>query len=290
MAEKDYSIVKLGEFAEPAKVLIEKVSDAVGEIFKPYQIRRVAKAEADAEKIKAIGKIEINELEQRALKRLLKVEAFKQGNIENIARKALPHITETSTPEKIEKDWLIDFFEKSKLVSDDEMQNLWAKVLAGEADKPGSFSKRTLYLLSSLDKKDAQSFEKLSSFVWSIGDIDLPLILNTNDPIYTTNGITFIGLKQLDSLGLISFDSISGYSAKEIGKRHSAAYRGKLMTLEFLKESGNELNLGKVIFTNAGLELSRMCHKIELQDLQKYILGSWQRDGIVTQELPKKSL
>ena len=39
------SIVNLGDLSKPATVLIEKISDAIGGIFKPYQIKRIAKAE-----------------------------------------------------------------------------------------------------------------------------------------------------------------------------------------------------------------------------------------------------
>jgi hypothetical protein len=46
-------IAKLGDLSKPATVLIEKISDAVGGIFKPYQIVRVAKAEAEANRIQA---------------------------------------------------------------------------------------------------------------------------------------------------------------------------------------------------------------------------------------------
>lgn len=56
MAEGD-PIMNIGELSKPATILIEKVSDAVGGLLKPWQIRRVAKAEADAEKIKALAEI-----------------------------------------------------------------------------------------------------------------------------------------------------------------------------------------------------------------------------------------
>ena len=47
------SVINLGELSKPATVLIEKIADAVGGIFKPYQIKRLAKAEAEAELIHA---------------------------------------------------------------------------------------------------------------------------------------------------------------------------------------------------------------------------------------------
>ena len=76
--------IDFGSLSKPATVLIEKISDAVGGIAKPGQIIRVAKAEADAEVIKARARIEISELEERALHRMVREEGLRQENIESI--------------------------------------------------------------------------------------------------------------------------------------------------------------------------------------------------------------
>jgi len=76
------SLINLGDLSKPATVLIEKVSSAVGIIYEPYHIKRKARAEAEAEKIKAIARIELTELEQRAVNRFVHQEARKQSNIE----------------------------------------------------------------------------------------------------------------------------------------------------------------------------------------------------------------
>ena len=232
MADQNNSLINLGNLAEPAKVLIEKVSDAVGGAFKPWQIERVAKAEAKAEIIKANTKIEISELQQRALNRFLVEEASKQENIESITKKAIPQLAEHANPSGIEKDWLVDFFDKSRIVSDEEMQNLWSAILAGEANRPGTYSKRTLHLMASLDKKDAVLFTKLCGFVWMIGT-PTPLIFDSQNEIYTNNGINFSSLKHLDAIGLISFESLSGYVRKGFGKNIAVTYGSKITTLEF---------------------------------------------------------
>lgn len=51
------NLINLGKLSKPATVLIEKISDAVGGIFKPYQIVRVAKAESEANRIQAESQI-----------------------------------------------------------------------------------------------------------------------------------------------------------------------------------------------------------------------------------------
>jgi len=68
------ALVNIGELSKPATVLIEKISDAIGGIFKPWQIHRVAQAEGEAERIKAVAQIEISKLQRRALQRFIAEE------------------------------------------------------------------------------------------------------------------------------------------------------------------------------------------------------------------------
>ena len=111
-------------------------------------------------------------------------EAQRQANIENITRLALPDVSKDAKPKDVENDWITNFFDQCRLISDEEMQRLWAKVLAGEANNPGKYSKRTVGLLSSLDKSDAELFRKLCSFGWFIGNV-VPLVYDLDADIYT---------------------------------------------------------------------------------------------------------
>ncbi len=193
-------LINMGELSKPATVLIEKISDAVGGIFEPYQIIRVAKAEAEAKVIEAHAEIEVTDIQRRAFKRFLKEEERKQKNIEQITQKALPQLKDESQPDKIEDDWIANLFDKSRLISDNEMQELWSRVLAGEANSPGTFSKRTIGLLASLDKSDVDLFTRVCGFVWMIGD-NIPLIYDEKNEIYSSQGIDFMALSHLESIG-----------------------------------------------------------------------------------------
>jgi hypothetical protein len=187
-------LINLGDISKPATVLIEKISDAIGGYFKPYQIKRVAKAEAEAEIIKAQAQIEVTDLQRRALVRFVAEESRKQDNMEKITQKAIPLLEESSNPEKVEDDWIINFFDKCRIVSDEEMQSLWAKVLAGEANSPGTYSKRTVNFLGSLDKTDAQLFTSLCGLGAVLVDVEA-LIFDVNQPIYNNQGIYFDTLR-----------------------------------------------------------------------------------------------
>jgi hypothetical protein len=76
----------LGDLTKPATILIEKISEAVGGIFKPYQMVRVAKAEAEVGRIQAGAQIEISDLHRRAIHRFLEEEAKKQRYAANMGK------------------------------------------------------------------------------------------------------------------------------------------------------------------------------------------------------------
>jgi hypothetical protein len=274
------SLINLGNLSEPATKLIEKIADAIGVIYAPYQVKRMARAEVKAEEIKALAKIKIGKLEIRALRRFVQEEARKQSNIENITSKSLPDLGKNAKPDEIEDDWIVNFFDKAKLISDDDMQNLWAKILAGEANMPGSYSKRTLFLLSTLDKDDAVLFSKLCNFIWEIGNPE-PLIFDSDDEIYKKQGVNFSTLKHLDSIGLISFESLAGYQRAGFGKKITVQYQGMSVTIEFSKDENNELNMGHVLLSDAGEELTRICKLNIVDGFIEYVIEKWKKDGLI---------
>lgn len=157
------SLVDIGKLSKPATVLVEKISNAIGIVYEPRRIKQKAIAEAEASKTKALMDLEIEEIQKRTLNRLVAEEIKKQENIESITEKSFDSLKENASPENIEDDWISNFFDKCKLISDEEMQKLWAQILAGESNNPGTFSKRTLKFLETLDKSEAVAFIKLSS-------------------------------------------------------------------------------------------------------------------------------
>jgi hypothetical protein len=273
----------MGDLSRPATVLIEKISEAIGGLFKPYQIVRVAKAEAEAERIWAESQIEITDLHRRAFYRFLDEEAKKQRNMEEITRLALPQLEEKSKPEQVEDDWITNFFDKCRLISDAEMQSLWSRVLAGEANAPGAYSKRTVNLLTSLDKSDAHLFTKLCTFGWVIEEVS-PLVYDVRDEVYNKYGITFASLEHLDSIGLVQFESLGGYSLLRLPKKLTAFYYEQPTSIEFQKESDNEMDIGCVRLTKVGQELAPICGAVPDGEFHDYVLKKWTEMGYIKKE------
>lgn len=65
----------------------------------------------------------------------------------------------------IEADWLYRWRDCAAQVSNEEMQSLWAKVLAGEVKSPGAHSLRTLDFLKNLSRTEAEQIQRLCPFV-----------------------------------------------------------------------------------------------------------------------------
>jgi hypothetical protein len=274
--------MNLGDLAKPANTLIEKISDAIGGIFKPYQIRRVAQAEAEAERIKAVTQIEITDLQKRAMLRFFAEEAKKQDNIESITSKALPEVNEQAQPDQVEDDWITNFFDKCRLISDEEMQTLCAQILSGEANSPGQYSKRTVDILASLDKTDAELFAKLCSFGFSINGVVL-LIYATDHSTYTDHGINFMAISHLESVGLVHFDHLSGYIRRGLRQQGFVNYFGKQVWIGFQKPENNELDIGHVLLTQAGQQLAPICGAQPREGFVDYVKEKWKRLGYKTE-------
>lgn len=277
----------IASLSKPANTLVEKVSDAVGEIARPWQIKRVAKAEADAKKTQALADVEVTEIEQRGLIRLAREQGQQQENIEQITYNALPHLSENANPESIEDDWLVHFFDRSRIVSDEEMQTLWSKILAGEANDPGAFSKRTVDLVASLDKTDAQMFTRLGTFVWKISDGFSPIIFDHSHKVFAASDIKFFHLSHLDDIGLVDFDPVVGFHFNRSGRFMSVSYHGREIVIDFQKVEGSQLKIGTALLTQIGKQLTPLCGANPSEGYFSFVLSEWLSKGIaVSSRIP----
>lgn len=64
---------------------------------------------------------------------------------------------------KMDNDFFWNTIEYAKTVSSDEIQELVAKIIAGEYNEPGKYSMSTLQILKMLGKNELELFEKMCS-------------------------------------------------------------------------------------------------------------------------------
>jgi hypothetical protein len=278
-----HAIINVGELAKPATVLVEKICDGIGGLARPWQIKRVAEAEAEAEKAHAIAQIEINDLQKRAMTRLI-AQTRQQNNMESITAQALPQVESGAKPENIEDDWIANFFDKCRLISDQEMQGLWAQILAGEANSPGKYVKRTINFLASMDKGDALLFSHVCRFNFFLAGATHPLIYDVNDSIYKNCHVNFGNLSHLESIGLVHFGpSFAEYTVSFSGQPlGNISYFGKPVWIEFPSAENFPFRVGKTMLTLVGQQLASVCAVQPVDGFVEYITAKWKSFGYKT--------
>lgn len=274
-----------GQFAKPVNTFVKKVCKATGLLADPLLRQWNARADRNIEKKQLLHQIELTEIEQRAMQRLVHQESRKQANIESITYQAAKMLPDEAKPEALDEDWLTHFFKQCDSVSDKDMQLVWSKVLSGEANSPGSFSKRTINFLSTIDKKDAELFTSLGQFVWTFGTPE-PFLYNLANPVYVSKGINATTVIHLESIGLLARDSFQGHKKEVHTNLAPATYFGTTYHLDFsnvaYETNGRPkvLMIGHVVLTNIGRELMPIAGGIPNESFRDYMIEEWRKKGI----------
>jgi len=217
----------------------------------------------------------------RMAERILRREERRQINIEQIILKTLPFVkNKKSSNLQPEEDWVTDFFETVQDTSDEHMQFLWAKLLANEVDKPGSYSRRAVNAIKLLSSQEASLFSLLCNCLWEIhpGETrsDLVLIKNSDNKGYysdTTWGFDGSLLRHLEDLGLVHetfmvLEKDESYNISYFGKNHEIGTNENALEMELVRLSTVGAEIYNVVMTNKNEEYYRFTidylKKIEL--------------------------
>ncbi|MCH9404911.1 DUF2806 domain-containing protein [Pantoea agglomerans] len=248
--------LSLSGLSEPGTKLIEKVSDAIGVLYEPTRIRKKAKAESDAKRTELISRLELDGIEKRAVERFIRRETKRQENIENITIHAARSLSDTDKIADIDENWIEAFFRECEDVSDEQMQTLWSRILSEESKSSGSFSRRTLKLLSTLNKEEADLITFFGKFIWQ-ANLPTPIILQNGAG--KTEDINFNQLTLLDSLGVIQQGF--GYNLTFSKKTGQIFYYGNKVLVEFVNDSPEtwSFSTGTALLTPIGVELMKIC-------------------------------
>src|SRR5690606_25427708 len=107
------------------------------------------------------------------------------------------------TDEPLDEDWKTRFFNIAEDISNEEMQSLWGKILAGEIKQPKSYSLRTLELLKNLSKEEAEVFTKFAQLRITTANNNVIYNEDHGEFLKSEFGITFLDRLLLTELGLI---------------------------------------------------------------------------------------
>lgn len=92
---------------------------------------------------------------------------------------------QTEVPKEINEDWMNYFLDRAKLISDENIQKLWASILTQECFEEGTFRKVMLDRMALLDRKAAITFQILCDLTFKLDVSDgrtycIPFYLRNN--------------------------------------------------------------------------------------------------------------
>ena len=270
--------------------LIETVGEQIGLFLEPAHIRRKGKAEADVTVAKAKAeagiavvqvqnKLAIRDFLDRADERVSRRETKRQKNIEAITAQAVKELPESVSEKPVDEDWVTQFFNHCQDVSNEQMQSLWARLLAGEAANPGSFSLRTLALVKVMSKEEANLFTRFCSMVWQTPEGLVPIV-PWEGKISSIVGLQLDSMDfvHLNSLGLIRFETFVSHSIEVTSDpRFVCSYHGRQHILA--RQDMQGFSIGNFLLTEVGKELAAIAGSTPNEEYLSWVISDLREKG-----------
>ena len=123
---------------------------------------------------------------------------YQQENVENIVKKSVDALGNEILGTPLNKDFVIKYLNESVSITEEEIQDIWVKLLLQENKITGSISKRTLDIVKNLYPSEAILFEDVAKFSNAYGIIYKDLCAS----------IPFIEISKLQDIGLLKSNDL----------------------------------------------------------------------------------
>ena len=210
---------------------------------------------------------------------------------------------------EVDHDWTARFFNDVQDVSSEEIQRLWAKILAGEVERPGNTSFKAMNILKGLDRTTANLFRTLCSarLTFLIGlqgggavpaGTDLVLSL---DGLAAENslekyGLSYASLNWLNEHGLIVPEYNSAWVQQVVDAGLGESPRWISMAFGFQdhvwvlvpidERQGNfNIEISGILLTHSGMELARVVDIEAMPEYQKAVADFLEQKGLSMSEI-----
>ena len=252
--------------------------------------------------LKITGELDI---ENTVKQRIQFQERKRQLNIEAVVNKAAMQLGDDLVADsEPDHDWTARFFTEVQDVTSEDLQSLWAKVLAGEVRRAKSTSIRTLSILKNIEQGTARLFTKFCSTCVFLSpgegvmlDARVPSLGgNAAQNSLEAHGLNFGNLNVLNEHGLIIADYNSWFDYQIcINLPIQAALKTPppLRCVPFMfqnhnwaliptnqRQSSNGFKLSGVALTRAGQELSKIVDLQPMNDFEKDLKGFFEKSNL----------
>jgi uncharacterized repeat protein (TIGR03899 family) len=221
-------------------------------------------------------------LEERTQSRLNHREAQKQLNLESVTAYAAEQLKNEQpvTDEPIDEDWKTRFFNIAEEVSNDEMQALWGRILAGEIVKPKSYSLRTLELLRNLSKEEAECFIKFGQLAITSNTASFILNFKNEKLLEEKYQLNFGDRLLLEELGLLTANDLQFLVQETKEQKGKSVFTiGNVCVVE-KEENIPQQKIQVLVFTKIGQQLLQLIETKPDLDYIQLLASKIRRKGV----------
>ena len=185
-------------------------------------------------------------MEFQGRKRLVNARAVLEGAADELGDKEV----DNHDPDP---DWTARFFDYIQDVSSEDMQKIWAKILAGEVESPGRTSLRTLDTLRNMTQIDAEMFRDICPLI--IGDG----VVFYNDSVKNLSAVSLRNVLHLQDCGLLSYER-GIVSTHQWGDENYIVFdhQSDALIVTHNGTPGGPLEIPAIRLTSSGRELGRL--------------------------------
>lgn len=269
----EHSFIKFDGVSDVANNVINKISSAISWCVNRETPEKIAVNNY----IKEIKQCSYDPITKAALISNTSKIIKEYSNQVNIVKRAIDMITCDKHINDVDDDWISVFMDKAKTVSNEDIQMIWAKILAGEMEKPGAYSLRTLDVMRNLSKSEAECFQKVSKLAFESSN---KYVISDNDSILNKYNVRFSDLLMLDECGILSSQRLT--LTLNIDDKYNEKYfinNKKIAIIKKINDHKKITDMGVYSFTKCGCELLQSLTEEKNNDYFIDVLSNFKKNN-----------
>jgi len=283
----DTEVYRREMLGNPSADEIKQISNAIKENGLEISSLDYKDGKVQISAAKPLNAIDVNlehsvNLLNRTQERVLTQQLKKQSNLESILDATVAELQNEPdvSSEPVADEWMAEYMDFAGDVTDKDMQNIWAKILAGEIKRPKTYSLRTLEVLRKLSKEEAEIVLRIASF--AIRNNKEYFLANLYAGYPETIGFGFLEISSLVESGILQERTDGRYfiSANQTGLVKFIL--GDVVMI-VQNKTGQEIIIPIIAFTRAGSEILRLITAVPNLPYFYEVMGTIKRPDVVIQ-------
>lgn len=217
--------------------------------------------------------------------------AQKLSHVEEAVCSAERFLEDDRQYEMPKREFVDDFVAAAEDVNDRDVLLMFGRILAGEMESPGSFSKRTMDVLSKMNRTEAEVFQKVCGFsTYVLLDPDdclekeSPVVaLKSDDGYHSYNNgkVTIDEMSILNVIGILDTTLCTTVKVPQGVRRFFYTAHGIISVANDGDSGEKETEFSSSVFLPTGIELARICSVGSDPELYGFLTDKFKSEGFV---------